>query len=195
MKKQILILLGCLVALSCGSAPDQKIGLSIAGARTNLINAKTTSCYAQILSPTTSNDVEARYIRLVSPQISWTSPDTDAHVTGIHFKFTGGPMGNFSKDIDGDELRGLFNNLVASADNVINAVGFKPDGTPNSAKTIQLACPLIVGGITLTDAQDVAFELSGQGSIEGFERNPITQEETEFSNNFYFSVTNRGAQN
>lgn len=160
-------------------------------AQVNLINSKTTSCYAQVFDPSKANDIEARYFSLGKSNLMWGSTDSEMHVTGIHFGMTApAPIGTIQKDINGDELRALFNNADPKSDNII-----PPAQSENEPSKVTLMCPIVVGDIVLTEAQDTSFSAPTVGTIEGFERNIKTGEETEVSGTFYFSVVNRGAQN
>lgn len=193
MIKKIAIAFSCLFFLSCGNPEPTNLDVVISTSRTNLLKTTTTSCYANILaqSPKPTNDIAARYFELKAPQLVWKSAKSDARIYNIRFDLTGGPMGNLTLDIGGDELRALFNNTNPALDNVIGPAPVDGSGNPVPI-TLALMCSLKVGGITVSDAQDVAFDMSGTVTIEGIEREIPGGEETEFSSISTFTVHNRG---
>jgi hypothetical protein len=156
----------------------------------NLINAKTTSCYAQVFDPSKSNDIEARYFTLAAPSFSWGLVDFDLHVTGIHFEIADIPQSSvITKDINGDELRGLFNNSDPKRDNIIVRA---PSG--DQPTIFKLMCGLTVGGIMLAQEQDVAFSAPVRVTIEGYAVNDAGHD-VEIHHSFQITVVNRGANN
>ena len=166
--------------------------LSFAGttnSETNLINAKTTSCAAQVFDPSKSNDIEARYFRWLSA-FSWSLVDFDLHITNIKFEIDGIPQSDVvTKEINGEELRALFNNPDPQHDNIIPRA---PSG--DQPTVFNLKCPLTVGGIVLTDAQDVAFNADVHVTIEGFAENSAGNQ-VNIHSGVDFTLANRGAQN
>lgn len=176
-----------ILTFSSLSFADNILGLQSSRSRSDLIPAKTTSCYAKIFDPSQSNDVNASYFEIKSPSLTWADPDSELHILYFQFSIRGIPQSEtISRLIDGGELRALFGNPDPQQDNIIPRA---PSMDEPSRK--QLACNLIVGGIKLTEAQNIPFEAPTTVTVGGLVRNIDGNQDT-ITASFPITLVNRG---
>lgn len=181
--KFILASLIALLFSGCGGQKDEKIGIMQMGSSTSMINAKATSCSGAQAG--TTGDVSARYFRLSAPTLTWSDTETEAHITGIQFVLSGGPMGDLVQVLGGDEIKALFGLAPTSSSDAILARA----ASSSVPTTYTLQCPLTVGGFSIDGkVYNYAIDFNAVGTVVGFERNTTTGDEQDFSRDFFFTV-------